>query len=67
MPTFEQARNGNGTTREAVFPGGKTRKPAAVTGWHAEGEKLPASTTRIRAGAPFSGASFTRCDLTVVS
>ena len=45
-PLREHAPNGNGTTFDETAFGGKTRRPAAVTGRQIDGENTPTSMIR---------------------
>ena len=44
---------------DRLWLGGNTFRPAAVTGWHWDGEKLPVSTIPIDAACCVPGASAT--------
>jgi len=54
-PLREQALNGNGMNFAPLWLGGKTRRPAAVTGRQVDDGKLPTCTIRsaARAVTPF--------------
>ena len=57
----EQVLKGNGTSLDLVWFGGKTRRPAAVTGRHTDREKTPVSTIPSTAVAVLPFGSVTRC------